>query len=311
MKIYVPPIKSQGIKTKLIPLIQRVLPTDVKGRWIEPFMGTGCVGFNLASREATLSDSNPCLIEFYQSVEARITTPSKVRKFLLEEGSKLAQEGESRYYFVRDRFNKNGNPLDFLFLNRACFNGMIRFNRKGEFNTPFCRKPQRFAPAYVTKIVNQIERLTELFSVCHFTFQRRDFIDAIKEANKDDLIYCDPPYIDRYADYYNGWTEEDELRLFNALRAVPARFVLSTWSHNEFRSNQYVEKYWSRFNIVPCEHFYHLGGKEENRRAMVEALILNYDVDPTESKTTPSASSNVASRSLTPLFDFYSRNATL
>ncbi len=304
MKIHIPPIKSQGIKTKLIPQIQKVMPVDVDGRWIEPFMGTGCVGFNLAFREAALSDANPHLVEFYNGVKNQVVTPSKVRRFLCEEGAKLSQEGEQYYYAVRDRFNRNGDPLDFLFLNRACFNGMVRFNRKGEFNTPFCRKPDRFSPAYITKIVHQVERLTELFAVCRFTFQRRDFVDAISEAKKDDLIYCDPPYIDRHADYYNGWTEADERRLFDALCATPARFILSTWSHNEFRSNQYVEKYWNRFNIVACEHFYHLGGREENRRPMVEALVLNYEVDKSNDKKAPTAPLGAVVRSSTPLFDY-------
>jgi len=226
LKIHIPPIKSQGIKTKLIPQIQNLTPSDVVGRWIEPFMGTGCVGFNLASHEALLADANPHLIEFYKHIENHTITPSKVRNFLYEEGAKLAQDGETHYYAVRDRFNKNGSPLDFLFLNRACFNGMIRFNRKGEFNTPFCRKPKRFSPAYVTKIVNQIEWLTELFTFRRFTFQCCDFTDVVQEATKDDFIYCDPPYIDRHADYYNGWTDEDEARLFNVLKDTPARFIL-------------------------------------------------------------------------------------
>jgi len=285
-----------------------VIPTNVSGRWLEPFMGTGCVGFNLASQKALLSDANPHLVEFYKRVEERIITPTVVRKYLREEGSILAQEGERYYYVVRDRFNKDGNPLDFLFLNRACFNGMVRFNRKGEFNTPFCRKPERFSPAYITKIVNQVEQLTKLFTVRSFSFQCCDFIDAITQADKNDLVYCDPPYIDRHTDYYNAWTNTDEARLFKVLSETPARFILSTWSHNEFRSNQYIEKYWNRFNVVYREHFYHLGGKEENRRPMVEALVLNYDV-PEPNPSIQSEENLVENNPCfsTPLFDYYSK----
>ena len=120
-------------------------------------MGTGAVAFNLAPQQAVLCDSNPHLVNFYSSMANGDITPEVVRDYLVREGEKLLSQGEEHYYFIRERFNSHHAPLDFLFLNRAGFNGMIRFNRKGEFNIPFCRKPQRFAQAYVTKIVNQVD----------------------------------------------------------------------------------------------------------------------------------------------------------
>lgn len=274
--IAVPPIKSQGIKTKLIPWIAGIAPSCIPGRWIEPFMGTGVVAFNLAS-SALLCDANPHLINFYDSLLKGNITPYIVRSFLQKEGALLEQQGETHYYYIRDRFNREHSELDFLFLNRACFNGMIRFNRKGEFNVPFCRKPERFAPAYITKIVNQVSWLTILFRIRKFTFRCQNFADAIACAQKDDLIYADPPYIDRYADYYNGWSENDEFALFEALKNAPCKFILSTWHHNNYRENQYIEKFWSRFNVVTQEHFYHVGARENNRHSMTEALVCNFD----------------------------------
>ena len=61
MKIGVPPIKSQGIKTKLVSWIQSIIPGDFNGIWIEPFMGTGSVAFNVAPQRAILCDANPHL----------------------------------------------------------------------------------------------------------------------------------------------------------------------------------------------------------------------------------------------------------
>jgi DNA adenine methylase len=65
MKVNVPPIKSQGIKTKLVPWIKSIVPADFDGLWIEPFMGTGVVAFNIAPKRALLCDTNPHLINFY------------------------------------------------------------------------------------------------------------------------------------------------------------------------------------------------------------------------------------------------------
>ena len=59
MKVIVPPIKSQGIKTKLVPWIHSILPKQFDGVWVEPFMGTGVVAFNLAPQRAFLCDTNP------------------------------------------------------------------------------------------------------------------------------------------------------------------------------------------------------------------------------------------------------------
>jgi len=277
MKVNVPPIKSQGIKTKLVPWIETIIPHEFDGRWIEPFMGTGVVGFNLAPKNALLCDTNPHLINFYQAVLNDMITPEIVKVYLEKEGAKLLEQGESYYYEVRDRFNNTHQPLDFLFLNRSGFNGMIRFNRKGEFNIPFCKKPQRFAQAYVTKIINQVSHAHKLFKIKRFTFKCQCFEKTISEAKKEDIIYCDPPYIDRHVDYFNSWNDEHENTLFQALSNTSSKFILSTWHHNDYRENVYIKSLWCDFNILTREHFYHVGASETNRNPMIEAIITNFD----------------------------------
>lgn len=275
-KIKVPPIKSQGIKTKLVPWIQSVVPADFSGVWVEPFMGTGVVGFNLAPRKAIFCDSNPHLVRFYSALANGQITTNTVRDHLVREGALLLERGEDHYYYIRDRFNTEQNPLDFLFVNRAGFNGMIRFNKKGGFNIPFCRKPSRFAQAYVTKIVNQVDALMGVFACKDFTFKCQNFTDTILQADETSLIYCDPPYIERHADYYNSWGDVNEHQLKDLLMKFKGKFILSTWHHNDFRKNPYIESTWSDFNISTREHFYHVGGSEENRNPMIEALVTNF-----------------------------------
>jgi DNA adenine methylase len=98
----------------------------------------------------------------------------------------------------------------------------------------------------------------------------------------NDVIYCDPPYHGRYADYYNGWTSDDEHDLYELLLHTKAYFILSTWHHNDYRENEMVKKYWNKFNIVTKDHFYHSGGKIENRNSIVEALVFNFETDINE-----------------------------
>lgn len=294
MSVIVPPIKSQGIKTKLVPWINNLIRQSSldldKTNWIEPFFGTGVVGFNVpVGGNRIVGDTNPHIINFYNSLLSGSITPKKMRDYLVIEGNLLAnasEEGYAHYRFVKDRFNANHSPFDFIFLSRAGFNGMMRFNRKGEWNIPFCKKYNRFAPAYISKICNQIASVQRELFLHSWTFHNRSFTETIKEAREGDLIYCDPPYFGRYADYYNDWTEEDEKALFIALSETPAHFILSTWHHNEFRKNEMIDKFWKSFNIETQEHFYHSGGHIENRHAMVEALVFNFDIHRTKERLT-------------------------
>ena len=281
----VPPIKSQGIKTKLVPWVHTIVPEKFNGVWVEPFMGTGVVAFNIAPSNALLCDTNPHLVNFYSALARGEITSAIVGDFLTAEGKTLLEKGEDHYYDIRDRFNKHHSPLDFLFLNRAGFNGMIRFNRKGAFNIPFCRKPQRFAQAYVTKIVNQVSCVEKLLRTRNFVFKCQDFTETVKEVSSTDIVYCDPPYIDRHVDYYGGWDESHEKILFDALSKSAGKFILSTWHHNDYRENEYIKTLWNKFDILTRDHFYHVGGKEKNRNPMVEALVVNFPIHRVETAT--------------------------
>jgi len=285
MVIKVPPIKSQGIKTKLVPWINDlILCSGIKlaANWIEPFFGTGVVGFNVPVKgRHIVGDTNPHIINFYKGIQSGKITSYSMRKYLERENSLLEMSEEGGYVHfreVRDRFNREHSPYDFIFLSRAGFNGMMRFNRKGEWNVPFCKKAERFAPAYVTKICNQIEHVGRIIRKYEWSFNNVSFIDTIERAGVDDIIYCDPPYFGRYADYYNGWTEKDEQTLFEALSRTSAKFILSTWHHNDYRENEMINRYWRSFNVMTKDHFYHNGGKIENRRSVVEALVFNFEV---------------------------------
>lgn len=283
--VITPPIKIQGIKTKLIPLIRENVSLSKRSVWIEPFMGSGVVGFNVASRDAIFADTNPYIIDFYNRIKEGDITSYRVRAYLEQEGKLLEEGDEDYYYLVRDRFNMQHDALDFLFLNRACFNGMIRFNRKHEFNVPYGHKPQRFSKAYITKIVNQVSCVEEKIKKNSWNFVCQSYEETISMACNNDFIYCDPPYIGRHVDFYDRWDEESEIKLCQTLIESRAKFMLSTWDHNEYRRNEYIDTVWAFCNKITKEHFYHLGAKEENRNPIVEALLTNYTVAGGASKT--------------------------
>ncbi|MDL2223595.1 Dam family site-specific DNA-(adenine-N6)-methyltransferase [Bacteroidales bacterium OttesenSCG-928-M11] len=281
MKTIIPPIKSQGIKTKLVPWIMNIAP-KVSGRWIEPFLGTGVVAFNARYQQAILGDTNPHIIKFYKGVQDGTINVPLMKQYLQKEGkllSKAENDGYEHYLKVRSRFNSGEfSSYDFIFLSRAGFNGMMRFGSKGNWNIPFCKKPNRFAQAYVTKILNQLSSVSQVIQAePDWTFHNRSFSEIIPLATENDIIYCDPPYYGRHVDYYNGWTEKDEELLFHLLSETKAKFILSTWHHNDWRENEMIGKFWKKFNIITKDHFYHNGGRVENRKSVVEALVCNFE----------------------------------
>ncbi len=274
----VPPLKCQGIKTKLAGEIRRIAQTQRFERWVEPFCGSCVVALNVQPARALLCDSNVHIIRLYQDIQAGQVTPGLAREFLTAQGEKLSAGGEDYYYAVRQRFNLQPSSLDLLFLNRSCFNGVMRFNRKGEFNVPYCHKKDRFAQAYVTKIVNQIRRIAEVVAMRDWTFLAADFRETLGKVGSRDFVYADPPYAGRHVDYFNSWSAADEESLARLLKGLPCGFILSTWHSNEFRTNATIGSVWScpGFHVLTREHFYHVGSSEDLRHAMVEALITNF-----------------------------------
>lgn len=273
-KVGIPPIKCQGIKSRLVPFIASSIRWNGRGRWVEPFLGSGVVALNIEAKRALLADSNVHLIRFYRGIQEGTVSPESVRTHLEREGAKLLSRGEDHYYTIRERFNAEGDPHDFLFLNRACFNGVIRFNRRGEFNVPFCRKPDRFRPAYVTKIVNQVAWVANKLRGKDWVFVAQDWRDTLAQVTASDFVYLDPPYIGRHTDYYSQWTDQDATELAHAAKRLQVGFAYSMWAENRYRENTHLQTHFRDFSIRLFAHFYHVGSHENLRNEMMEALII-------------------------------------
>lgn len=289
-KVKAPPIKCQGIKTKLAPFIFQSVSWsgEEPAKWIEPFLGSGVIALNLRPERALLADTNKHIVSFYQAIQRGEINGDSVRRFLSAEGRQLAECGASYYYEVRERFNEHGSPLDFLFLNRSCFNGIMRFNRKGKFNVPFGHKPHRFSKAYITKICNQVNWAAQQMDGKQWEFRVASWTEVLPQARAEDFVYMDPPYIGRHTDYYNSWDSAEAEALASSLTNLPCGFALSMWLENQYRRNTHIDTHLASFELRSHTHFYHVGSKEQFRNAMDEALIVkpgfiaNYDEEPPE-----------------------------
>ena len=276
-RVLVPPIKCQGIKTKLVQHIKSAIPHSIKGKWIEPFCGSCVVALNIKPKRALLVDKNIHIINFYKMVQTGEIDGETVVCYLHEKGKQLEKKGEIIYYETREYFNKTHDPLAFIFLNRSCFNGVMRFNNKGEYNVPFCRNIYRFNEAYLSKIRNQIENFAKVIKDLEWEFRCTDYCEAFSSAESRDIIYADPPYAGRNSTYYSSWDEKDELELIKRLKSSPCSFLLSTWLGNQWRTNDSISNYWvenSEVKIIRLKHHYHVGSLTEFRYSMEEGIII-------------------------------------
>lgn len=277
------PIKTQGKKTKIIPYILNIIPSLNNTLYVEPFLGSGEVLFNVNPDHALVSDNNCHIINFFKALQNETITPNMIRSFLELHGEKLQKFGRSYYYEMRNIFNTTHDPLYFLFINRSCFNGVMRFNNKGAFNVPFCNNDNRFTKAFITKIVNQVATIQKIilghgnnweFICCDWEDLQKHIITSCDEK----FFYFDPPYVERHATYYDSWSEEKNEKLFSFISSLCNKFILSNWLSNTYRVNHYINQFFDnfRFNVLPLKHFYHVGGHMENRNAIVECLITNF-----------------------------------
>lgn len=279
-KVLIPPLKCQGIKTKLTKFILSNIKWKGEGVWYDPFLGSGVVSFNAKPKRAVLSDINPYIIDFYESIKNGLITQENISSFLTDHGEKLKETDtteDSYYYTMRKAFNKNKNPKYFLFLNRSCYNGVVRFNTEGNFNTPFCKKPNRFSKNLITKIVNQIRWVQDLLKEYPYSFETNSWEQVINNANENDFVYLDPPYYGRNATYFNSWSQQDMEKLFEWTLNTKSGYAITMWYQNSYRKNEFIEKFQKNNVLKKYVQYYFVGSTKTTRYRMTEALIIKPD----------------------------------
>ncbi|MBN2150912.1 MAG: DNA adenine methylase [Candidatus Lokiarchaeota archaeon] len=183
-----PVLKWAGGKRQLLPQLAKYLPTSY-GTFIEPFVGGGALFFHLRPGRAVLIDNNPELVNVYRVIKEDVNG--------LIASLKKHVNDSAYYYGIR---NADRDPGAFkgwsdverasrtIFMNRVCFNGLYRVNKKGEFNVPFGDyKDPVFCDEGNQLAVNQVlQKATIILG---------SFEQCLDFAKKGDLVYMDPPYV--------------------------------------------------------------------------------------------------------------------
>jgi DNA adenine methylase len=195
-----PPLKWAGGKRWLVRELGPLWYPHRMRRLVEPFVGGMAVALGLLPDRALLSDANAHLINFYQWLQRGLVVDIEMRN------------DKDLYYEQREQFNSlvregradsSHSAQLFYYLNRTGYNGLCRFNTKGEFNVPF----GRYA------VINYVRDFTNYSEVLRgWEFTCRDFALLVKKP--DDFIYADPPYDVPFTTYSpGGFNWDDQLRL--------------------------------------------------------------------------------------------------
>lgn len=180
-----PFLKWAGGKYSLLPELDRLIPAGK--RLVEPFVGGGSVFLNSEKHESyLLADVNADLINLYQMLEVDHIRVCSLAKILFERAN-----SEEAYKELRDEFNNQrmGAPeraAAFLFLNRHCFNGLIRYNRDGFFNVGWGKYEAPYFPEIEIKAFKQKSHKC--------VFLNAGYRRTLALAGEGDVVYCDPPY---------------------------------------------------------------------------------------------------------------------
>ena len=192
MKTVKPIMKWAGGKTQMIKDILPQIP-EYSGKYIEPFFGGGALFFALRPENAVIADSNPELINMYTQVAKDVDGVIDILR--------TYENTEEKFYAIRSldwmTLSKTEAAARTIYLNKTCFNGLYRVNRKGQFNTPFgnYKNPTICNEELLHAAADLLKRTT---IICG------DYLDVLGQyAIPGDFVFLDPPYVpvSEYADF--------------------------------------------------------------------------------------------------------------
>lgn len=266
-----PFLKWAGGKRWLAQRYESLIPSTFKV-YHEPFLGGGAMFFAIRPRRAVLSDTNAELIACYGQMKSN---PAKLFSALQ---SYSRQHSEDFYYDMRAAGPTRSvtRAARFLYLNRACFNGIYRVNLKGVFNVPKGDKDTIIFP--YDDFLDVARRLSKA------SLSVSDFEKIINAAKRGDFCFCDPPYtvthnkngFIKYNEDLFSWA--DQVRLKDCLVRAHQRGVLwlsTNADHSALRA-LYDE---SCCYIAPVSRFSVIGGAGAVRGRFGEILVSNYPIE--------------------------------
>jgi DNA adenine methylase len=262
-----------GGKGKLRHALSALLPPGVElMRHVEPFLGGGALFFARAPERALLCDINPDLIATYEAVRDDVYA-------VIGQLKRLARvHGEQGYYDERDRYNARKHKsraeraAQFIYLNKTCFNGLYRVNRRGEFNVPIGRYAN-------PNIADSETLLAASAALAQAQLRCTPFETLLSEVRPGDFVYMDPPYepVSRTANFtsyaQDGFSQEKQTDLRNVFRELDRRGAKLMLSNSDV---PFIRDLYRGFEIERVYAPRAVSCDAKSRGPVSEVVVRNY-----------------------------------
>lgn len=270
-----PFLKWAGGKRDLVGFITKFMPKDFEA-YFEPFVGGGALFFALYenrildNKKVFLNDKNKELINAFSIIQ---NSPKELLKHL--EKLQLSHSKEN-FYQIRNldrdedflQKDKIFRAARFIYLNKTCFNGLCRYNAKGEFNTPIgsYKNPKIYDERL---IINASKALQEVKILCS------DFMQIAKMAKRNDFVYFDPPYFplnptSSFTSYIDNFLEKEHLRLFEIFKNLDLKGVKVLQSNS---NSPFIKELYKDFEFIEIQAKRAINCKGDKRGKITEVLI--------------------------------------
>lgn len=240
-------LKWAGGKYSIIETIKENLP---KGkRLVEPFVGSGAVFLNTDYEAYLLADANKDLIDLFNTVKKEGIYFIDYASYYFD----ASFNNEESFYEFRKEFNETLDMRKksalFIYLNRHCFNGLCRYNKKGGFNVPFGRYKQ---PIFPRELLINFYHKSQSAVFIHASFE-----ETFNLIQNDDVVYCDPPYVplsasSSFTSYtVDGFNENHQKKLaeLSELTNKKGNYVMISNHDNEFTRLIYANAKIKNFDV--------------------------------------------------------------
>ena len=292
-----PFVKWAGGKASLIPQITKYYPEALKtgyiDKYVEPFVGGGAILLDVLQKyevkKAYAYDTNQDLVNAYNVIKTNVDDLVKKLKKYEDEYISLDMESRKEYYYdVRNEYNSSERKIgklsvkravEFIFLNRTCFNGLYRVNQSGDFNVPM-GKYKNPTICDEENLRNLSELLQNVEIICG------DYQDTLELVDNNTFVYFDPPY--RPLNITSGFTsytkedfdDEDQKQLasyYKKLDSKDAKLMLSNSNpKNVNEEDTFFDDIYQGFNINELQANRMINSNATKRGKISELLILNY-----------------------------------
>lgn len=271
-----PVLKWAGGKTQLLPEINKRLPKQFN-TYYEPFFGGGALLFSLLPSSAVINDLNSELMNVYKCIKH----DTQFIRLLKELDRHQSLHSKSYYYLIRDidcsPYYKNWRDYEraarTIYLNKTCFNGLYRVNKKGHFNTPI--GTEKYKKLYD---LDNITNMHEYLKNNNVKILCGSYSSAVKDVKAGDFVYFDPPYDyqdgDGFTSYTtDGFTKENQVELFNLFKELSDKGVHVMLSNN---NTDFIRDLYKDYNIGVVYAKRAINHKGDGRGAVEEVIITNY-----------------------------------